>query len=755
METLRNIEELGALIITKGTEEMVFRLKIHSTEEWDKWLESFSEISNTSWNVYRTFPRPKRYVFRKTFKCHLNQYRQHETSANKSNTLCPVTMDVKIKLNTKSTKQSDKLVSTHPCIVSVTGNHNHLLQAAGNLGQLKISESTKQIFFLYFQQGLSPSQAMQTHETKLLVTDGISAVANNCLNPKSRSIYYLWDEWRKSNFGAFSGLNLFCAIQKYAKESEAKICLEQFEGSYVCAIVSPIMERIHKMMIQSSEIVFVDSTSNLDQTNASLTVLLCGSPIGALPLGAIISSGQDQRCFTKGLQLLKTMLGEFGFHYTCSPKVFMTDDCAAETNALHEVWPDSSQLLCIFHVLQAVWRWLFAVKNAIHKDLRPTFMKAFQKILYSQTEEDCLNAHSDLTNLCESRQCHLFLRYVDHWMAKKEKWCLAYRNGLLTRGQNTNNCCESTIRIIKDIVFNRCKAYNACQLLHFVTEVYSIYFVNRILNVILNRKKKITLESPPLDVDKISPTDTPTLFTVRSEKDDNVSYAVDVACGMCTCPVGVSGDMCKHQKSVILHGHLHSDQLYQGSASQKHMYASVALGQEHAPSVEFFGELASTSIQDHGSCSIAMEINPPSSSFNNTAGPSHQPVTACPDYTTGSISLFEECSELLKTKLSSDFHSKETYEALERYKNSISSARSVAQLRSALHSFGRNSIGNRNAGRKIKCQPTAIARRRLGISRTSAPLGKGRPPSQLIRKTKRPRHLTANINNNLPNATGH
>jgi len=36
----------------------------------------------------------------------------------------------------------------------------------------------------------------------------------------------------------------------------------------------------------------------------------------------------------------------------------MTDDLWAEKNAIKEVWPFSTQLLCLFHFLQAEWRWL-------------------------------------------------------------------------------------------------------------------------------------------------------------------------------------------------------------------------------------------------------------------------------------------------------------------------------------------------------------------------------------------------------------
>ena len=47
----------------------------------------------------------------------------------------------------------------------------------------------------------------------------------------------------------------------------------------------------------------------------------------------------------------------------------MTDDCQAERNALSAVWPEARLLLCTFHVLQAVWRWLHNGKHGIDKQV--------------------------------------------------------------------------------------------------------------------------------------------------------------------------------------------------------------------------------------------------------------------------------------------------------------------------------------------------------------------------------------------------
>ena len=96
---------------------------------------------------------------------------------------------------------------------------------------------------------------------------------------------------------------MYSAITKYAESSDSEIQLRQtgnYSSDFVCAAVMPVMKRVHASLKQAAETVFCDATSHLDQTNTSLTVLLCGSPIGALPLGAIVSSNQSETAFTEG-----------------------------------------------------------------------------------------------------------------------------------------------------------------------------------------------------------------------------------------------------------------------------------------------------------------------------------------------------------------------------------------------------------------------------------------------------------------------
>ncbi len=58
----------------------------------------------------------------------------------------------------------------------------------------------------------------------------------------------------------------------------------------------------------------------------------------------------------------------------------MTDDSIAEKGALHNVWPDATQLLCHFHVAQKEWKWLLDGKNRIPQEVRQKLMYKFKEV---------------------------------------------------------------------------------------------------------------------------------------------------------------------------------------------------------------------------------------------------------------------------------------------------------------------------------------------------------------------------------------
>lgn len=65
----------------------------------------------------------------------------------------------------------------------------------------------------------------------------------------------------------------------------------------------------------------------------------------------------------------------------------MTDDSAAEKNALSKLWPKAKQFLCHFHMSQAEWRWLHDHKNGINLNNRMSLMKLFQSVCHNKNKK--------------------------------------------------------------------------------------------------------------------------------------------------------------------------------------------------------------------------------------------------------------------------------------------------------------------------------------------------------------------------------
>jgi len=132
----------------------------------------------------------------------------------------------------------------------------------------------------------------------------------------------------------------------------------------------------------AENIAFVDSTASCDAENHVITFVLLLSPYGAVPGAVFITAGRSQQDYAAGFTALDRLLESQGFHGKGHPIVIITDDSAAERSALSTVWPEALQLLCHFHVMQAVWRWLLDSKHKISMDDRKPLMQSFRSVLY-------------------------------------------------------------------------------------------------------------------------------------------------------------------------------------------------------------------------------------------------------------------------------------------------------------------------------------------------------------------------------------
>jgi hypothetical protein len=175
-------------------------------------------------------------------------------------------------------------------------------------------------------------------------------------------------------------------VIKMNSEGVAKIRMTMH--NLIIAFVTPLMLRVHTKLKHSGEMVFIDASGTMDHHNCRVFLLLTHSSAGGLPLGCFITTSESREVIELALNLYNDLLDDacyFG-RGKSGPCVIMTDDSAAERLALAAVYPNSTILLCIFHILQALWRFLWDAKNGVKKEDRPAIFSQMKAMVYAESE---------------------------------------------------------------------------------------------------------------------------------------------------------------------------------------------------------------------------------------------------------------------------------------------------------------------------------------------------------------------------------
>jgi len=205
------------------------------------------------------------------------------------------------------------------------------------------------------------------------------------------------------------------------------------------------MKPVHNRICQSSELVFVDSTGCLDMNSYRVFVLMTNCCVGGLPLGLVVSTSEAASVLVAGFQLLKTVLPSDAFfgRGSTGPYFFMTDDCLAERNALKQVFPGSMTLLCQFHVLWAVWRWLSNNSSGISLHNISHLYNLIHKAVAVKNSDKLASAFTTLFNNETANMYDRFITYTKKLQKKSELWSSCYRGDVTLCGHSTNNTVES------------------------------------------------------------------------------------------------------------------------------------------------------------------------------------------------------------------------------------------------------------------------------------------------------------------------
>ena len=333
------------------------------------------------------------------------------------------------------------------------------------------------------------------------------------------------------------------------------------------------------------------------------------------------------------------------------------------------------------------------------------------------------------------------------------------------RGNQTNNYAEAGMRILKDLIFSRVKAYNLVQMFSFVTECLELYYTRKILSVAHNRyEHHISLRFQGIKCSGIAKghiqqlDEANSTYLVNSQTERGVKYLVDIKIGVCSCTAGQDGSPCSHQAAIVNHFHVASVNCIPTlSSTTRQQLAVIAVGSRAVQDLNFYSSLHQKK-QEQSLCQNDTSLSCDRNSLDFTGtewdlmrssaidSQADMPCSSVEQSSSLNVdNLVKEIGEFTKditTRVKQNAlvaQGMQTF--LKRYKNLTEYGQfHNARLSSALHRFGwvfGGSIkstqgGYLRRGWRIPVNALSAGRRRKSASKGKAKLPPGRPKGMKV-----------------------
>jgi len=384
-------------------------------------------------------------------------------------------------------KSRSKFRSQHddkfPAVITLRHTHNHAHNIAAVLKHRDMSESTRQKLIDLFHRGHSPSSALHSVKTELMVQHPEEyhlLSADSSIVPSNSVVCHLYKAEFSKEYGELSGERMLADLEKFVDTYNDTVqggrCnFGKVESNYFVAVCTPLMARVHAKVAQAAEVLLVDASGGVDRQKHRVYMFVTPTVAGGLPVGAIVANCERQDVFADALKALIEIMPDQKFFGCNQPAVVITDNDLKERNPLSQLFPESTLLLCQFHVLKSVWSWLCDTKNGVSASVRQEIYFAFKACMYTHSVKDMERKFCDLlSKQCCSKNSKLHT-YLSGVLASKSEWASCFRLGLPVRGSNTTNYVEVVFKVLKDCIFDRVLAYNVTQLLDFLVTRYEQY----------------------------------------------------------------------------------------------------------------------------------------------------------------------------------------------------------------------------------------------------------------------------------------
>ena len=208
-------------------------------------------------------------------------------------------------------KRSKSVQITPPCTLNATcSNGEHETRCTFHVNT--VVHSTVKISNLECPTGSSLSQDMHlfTHnpsptnendEHKSKCTPNEQSISPPCTSKsKAKNPILKWNELHSSLQYVLPPDDDYSYVVEIGPPIKKKKIPSTVSTPMILAICTPIMKRTHQYVQQSRDVVFIDATSSFDRQNTSICLLSTVTPGGAVPLGVIVTSDEQEETITEG-----------------------------------------------------------------------------------------------------------------------------------------------------------------------------------------------------------------------------------------------------------------------------------------------------------------------------------------------------------------------------------------------------------------------------------------------------------------------
>ena len=246
-------------------------------------LSDFEKSSSTEYNILHGDERKyKKLVVSGVRKCH--HYIRKRTKSGKvgkdeelaepktagKDTGCPAL--IKFKLKKTDDHEHDDNCDFFPLEIVLKYDHNHSIESASALRFHNVSEETKKKFIELFKNDHSAASAYQDYKNHLMREHGNNFVkisADRAIMPDYKWVFSFHSIFIKEQFGKINSPEAYqkavAKVKEYNDKREEVLCtIEQLDdGEVIVAVCDQLSKRVHQVLPQSGDIVYVDATSNL------------------------------------------------------------------------------------------------------------------------------------------------------------------------------------------------------------------------------------------------------------------------------------------------------------------------------------------------------------------------------------------------------------------------------------------------------------------------------------------------------------